>query len=68
VYVFIPEGIDIYLPKTHELSPVEEWDDRKTLADIQEWIADAPDILMYVSNLIRFGSSVFDEDKLFILG
>jgi hypothetical protein len=65
MYVFIPEGVYLYLPKTHELSPVNEGNYRKTVADIQASIADAPFILVYISDLSRFGSSEFDEDKLF---
>lgn len=61
VYAFTPEGVYLYQPLSHSLKPVAEGDHRALLAGppsparTQEYVAKFPLILLFVSDLSRFG-------------
>lgn len=61
IYVFTAEGVYAYLPGTHALKPVAEGDHRDVLAGppsparTQDFVKDFPVILLFVSDLSRFG-------------
>lgn len=61
IYVFTDEGVFLYEPKPHALKPVVEGDHRAVLAGppsparAQDFVKDFPVILLYVSDLSRFG-------------
>lgn len=61
IYVFTDEGVYLYEPESHVLRPVVEGDYRAVLAGppsparTQDFVKDFPVILLYVSDLSRFG-------------
>ena len=61
IYVFTAEGVYLYLPQEHALQQVAEGDHREALAGppsparAQDFVKDFPVILLFVSDLSRFG-------------
>ena len=61
IYAFTAEGVYLYRPKEHALTLVREGDHRNVLAGppsparTQDYVARFPLILLYVSELSRFG-------------
>lgn len=61
IYVFNAQGVYLYQPEGHKLVPVLAGDHRKVLAGppsparTQDYVAEFPVILLYVSDLSRFG-------------
>ncbi len=56
VYAFMEEGIYLYNAAGNELKPVTEGDHRNLIAGNQSGVADAPVILLLVSDISRFSS------------
>lgn len=54
VYLFLKKGAYIYNPKLHQLELVTEGDHREILAGRQEWVKDASQIILLVSDTSRF--------------
>lgn len=61
IYVFNAQGVYLYQPEAHKLKPLLAGDHRKALAGppsparTQDYVAEFPVILLFVSDLSRFG-------------
>ena len=64
VYVLMEEGAYLYDPQKHALKPVSKGDHRKLVAGRQASVAEAPVILVLVSDLAKF-DTVKDKAQLF---
>ncbi|MBO5243893.1 MAG: SagB/ThcOx family dehydrogenase [Muribaculaceae bacterium] len=54
VYVFTPDGVSLYEPKSHSLKSVVSGDHRALIAVSQEFVMDAPVVLLLVADTGRF--------------
>jgi len=64
LYVSLADGLFLYQPRTHALSPVVP-DDLRALTGTQDYVADAPVNLVYVADLSRMeGRS--DQERLIV--
>lgn len=54
VYVFTPEGVSLYEPKSHSLTRIASGDHRGLVAGRQEFVMQAPVVLVLVADLGRF--------------
>lgn len=57
VFVFTAEGVSEYLNKENSLKLVTTGDHRKLIADRQDWVMGAPQILLIVADGTRAGST-----------
>jgi SagB-type dehydrogenase family enzyme len=62
IYVALPEGVYLYDPKGHMLSPVEPGDLR-ALFGVQDFVKTAPVNFLYVSDYARIKSNDTEEIK-----
>lgn len=67
VYVFLKTGIYVYDAPKHELTPIAAGDFRKE-SGMQEYVATAPLNLVFVSDLVKFGTTREPEDKVWLAG
>ena len=63
IYVFLKSGAYLYDARNHLLASVVEGDYRKAVAGRQEGMANAPAMLVLVSDISRFGSGT-DSSKI----
>jgi nitroreductase len=61
VYVVLPEGAYLYVPRADQLQPVAEGDLR-ALAGTQDFVKDAPLNLVYVADFAKMGGNS-EQDK-----
>ncbi|HBL74979.1 MAG: dehydrogenase [Bacteroidetes bacterium GWF2_42_66] len=61
VYVFMKQGVYLYVAKEHVLSFIEEGDYRTLIAGRQAYVASAPVICLLVSDISRFPSGEKDQ-------
>ena len=63
VYAIMEEGVYLYDPKGHELTPVVAGDYRTLVADRQAFVMDAPVCLLIVSDISRFTGMDLEVQK-----
>jgi SagB-type dehydrogenase family enzyme len=61
IYLCTKDAIYLYNPKANLLNPIVKGDYRNLAADKQEWVKDAPVIILLISDMTKF--SVKDEYK-----
>ena len=57
VFVFTAEGVSEYLNQENSLKPVTTGDHRSKIAGRQEWVNNAPVVLLIVADEAKFGSN-----------